>query len=336
MNSVVLLVHPSFWRICREGALNLALKELEICCQRSEIEGEISLINLGGVDYLQMNSIKAFSKDQLESLSKLSFLMAFFEKKGELLFPLNKIRSGEMEEKLSSILKYSGKTNELFTRLMIHIALLSCECVLPKRPLLFDPLCGKGTTLFEGLIAGFNVYGVEIGKKAVGEAAIYFKKYLETEKYRHFLKKEHRDGKNALVYTFEFAKDKKELLENPFKLCFMAGDSKKADKYFKQNSFHLLVADLPYGVAHGNVTKEGKNSLTRNPSELLKACLPSWAKLLKKGGSLVLSWNSFLLSAKDMGEIILENGFSLKFEPKIFEHRVDQAIRRDIMVAIKK
>lgn len=100
----------------------------------------------------------------------------------------------------------------------------------------------------------------------------------------------------------------------------------------------MIVGDLPYGVVHGSVTRERQSSLTRNPAELLKACLPSWSAVLKPNGVLVIAWNCYVLPREEMVLLFEEQGLTVKKEDAYlqFEHRVDQSILRDIIVAQKK
>ena len=55
---------------------------------------------------------------------------------------------------------------------MINVALLSSDFYNTKDINLLDPVAGKGTTLFESLIAGYNIYGIEINPNVVHEACI--------------------------------------------------------------------------------------------------------------------------------------------------------------------
>ena len=109
---------------------------------------------------------------------------------------------------LSAILKYTGKTNALFTRLLLHIAeLFPARRAGADRPLrLLDPVAGKGTTLFEALMRGWDACGIEIVQKAAHEGAVYFQKYLETGRWKHTLQKEKAHG--APAWRFAFARDK--------------------------------------------------------------------------------------------------------------------------------
>ena len=73
--------------------------------------------------------------------------------------------------------------------MMINVALMSGGFSDDQRIELLDPIAGKGTTLFAGLIYGFNVSGIEIGKNAVHDASVFFKKNLELERYKHTFSK---------------------------------------------------------------------------------------------------------------------------------------------------
>lgn len=117
----------------------------------------------------------------------------------------------------------------------------------------------------------------------------------------------------------------------------VAGNSVYADKFFKKNSFDAIVGDLPYGVQHGNVTNEKQSSLTRNPKDLVKACLPAWKTVLKPGGVIALSWNTFVFPKPQFAKIMEDEGLAVLEEGAYsqLEHRVDNAIRRDIIFAKK-
>lgn len=337
---LLIMMNPAFLRICREGAIKLAQAELRLCCVPLEVPPDaIAIRNIAGIDYFSISRSTAFSEKEITHLSRLSFAYAIFEEVDGLLRPLRLIKPGFIGDSISSILKYPGKTNELFTRLLIHVALLSCKCLTDSRPILLDPVSGKGTTLFEGLVAGCDVHGIEILEKPVHEAFVYFKKYLETGKYRHNYRGETKNGKAVKLHHFDFAATKQELKDSPHHLSMIVGDSANADSHYKKNYFHLIVGDLPYGVAHGNVAKRKQSlSPTRSPSELLNECLPAWHYLLKPGGVVALSWNSFVLSRDGIREVISKNNFE-SLEGSFydcFEHRVDQAIRRDIIIARKR
>lgn len=357
MVTYAILANPGHNRVYFDASRNLSLAELTIAGKAfSTVCENFRREEIEGIPYYMMDAAETLSRREVGILSRLSFCYAIFtaetSKNGEkILRPVSKVDEAFFPPSVSSILKYSGKTNELFTRTMLNAALYSSDFLGEgERIRLLDPISGKGTTLYEGLVCGFDVSGVEIGEKTVHEASVYFKKFLESEKWKHSYSAEKLSGENksyrAKAHRFQFAPGKEDYKDAAKirNLTMVAGDSRFADRYFKKNSFHLIAGDLPYGVAHGNVAGEwrsaaGKtsNSLTRNPKELLCACLPAWRKVLKPGGAVALSWNTFVLPKREMAEVLEQNGFAvLTGGPyDMFEHRVDQAIKRDIIVARK-
>src|SRR5690606_18783054 len=101
-------------------------------------------------------------------------------------------------------------------------------------------------------------------------------------------------------------------------------------------SFHAIVADAPYGVAHGSRTAGA--GLRRSPLQLLADAAPVWARLLRPGGALGISWNVHVARRPDAAEVLAAAGLRVLDEGPYarFRHRVDQAITRDILVAVKR
>jgi hypothetical protein len=282
----------------------LALAELRVASTQLEVScTEIDIKEIKGVRYLSMITDAAISAYDLEVLSRLSFVFALYEarEQGEetLLVPLLQHEYQYLDNKISSLLKYQGKTNELFTKMMINVALLSSDFTHRDKLSLLDPVAGRGTTLYEGTVYGMDVTGVEIDAKSSLAIIQFFKKYLQDERYKYINSRRAVAGKNKAeaVYAeaFEYARSKEEFkaLETRKNFSIVTGPSQDSAKYFKNESFHLIVGDLPYGVSHGNTSDSSSRSITRNPSELITECLPQWQKVLKRGGVLVLSWNSF-------------------------------------------
>ena len=340
-----ILANPGHNRVYFSASQQLSLGELALAGARFQAGFHSPAVEeIGGVPYYTFATDTALTEADYAILSRLSFCYAMFACKGEGLIPINKTGPRFFEAGLSTILKYSGKTNELFTRALLNVALYASDFYGAEEIHLLDPVAGKGTTLFEGLQLGYKVSGIEIGGKAVQEATAYFKRYLQTEKYKHSYKKERLSGANksfrSTIHQFTFAPDKDAFKDSKQSgaLTMVEGDSRYADQMFAKSSFHIIAGDLPYGVAHGNVTNEKQTSLTRNPSELLAACLPAWRRVLKSGGALALAWNSLVLSRADMEKILAEHGLVVQNQPPYdqFAHQVDNSIRRDIVVGQKK
>jgi hypothetical protein len=343
----LILQNPGHNRVYYNAADKLALAELKLASEKLSTNcNEIQIASIENIRYLSIETKDELSNSDLDILSRLSFVFAIFtfEKinNKHYLAPIKKYEYEYIDSKISNLLKYPGKTNELFTKMMVNVALLSSDFNYSDNIMLLDPIAGKGTTLYESAVYGFNSYGIELETKFVHESNIFFKKYLENEHIKH--KSNTRQifskGKKEVInlHEFEYALTKEDFKDKKTKkLGFINGNTLEAYKYFKKESFHLIVGDLPYGIAHGNKGKNKTGSITRNPSELLEASLPEWGKVLLKGGVIVMAWNSFLVSRQKLSELFKANGFEVLSQNPYdeFEHMVDKSIKRDIVVAKK-
>ena len=333
MKKYAVMQNPGHNRVYFNASVGLAKSELaalnNINIKIENIKEEI----YGGVEYISFESSE-LSEHDLILLSRLSFVYAIFEVCGDMLKPVNKNHSYYFSDDLNMILKYSGKTNELFTRMMINLAVLASRFDFLDNLNLLDPVCGKGTSIFDGLICGYNSYGIDISEKLINESAQFYKKYLETGRYKHTHKKEKISGADfkSQRYFFEASKNKDDQKINKSLSCeFISGDSVNAGKYYKKNFFNIIAGDLPYGIQHENSAFGNK---MRNPSDLIAACLPAWLEVLKPGGGLAVSWNTFLLKREQLEDIFRANGLEI-INYGDLSHRVDQAIMRDLIIARK-
>ena len=349
MYKYAILQNPGHNRVYFNSSLKLSVNELSFASDKlSEPLNEIQEEIFGGVEYITFKTQEKLNNSDLILLSSLSFTYAIFEiithENKQMLLPAQKNGSYYFSDDLNTILKYSGKTNEIFTRMMINLAVFASSFDYADTLSLLDPVCGKGTTMFEGLICGYNSFGVELSEKLVDESYHYLKKYLETGKYKHEMKKESIGGKNinntsfkSRRYLFDIAKNKDDKKNNK-SLVFeiIEGDTQNIEKFYKKNTFNIIVGDLPYGIQHANTAK---GNTMRNPLDLLENSLPVWVNTLKFGGVIVLAWNTFILKRADIERIFRENNLEMPYENREdkfnFEHRVDQAINRDIIIGVK-
>lgn len=344
----LLLRNPGHNRVYYLESENLALAELTLTTRRFEQACEhIEVIDIAGISYLTFTVGRPLSEIELTWLSSLSFIFALFQQPADAseaaLQPVALTPLDYVDSKISMLLKYSGKTNEIFTRLMINVALLSSDYGYADPIHLLDPVSGKGTTLFEAATYGFDVTGIEMDRKKVHETAVFLKKFLEQDKYKHSVSKRPmysaQGGAEAYIQDFEYARDKESFKSEGSRkhLSLIAGNAIHSRRYFKAEKFHLIVGDLPYGIAHGNVSHKKHKSPTRSPAELMETCLPEFHQILKAGGSLVLAWNTFVWGRDAFAELLAEHGFQLLDASPYdqFSHRVDQSIKRDIIVARK-
>jgi tRNA G10 N-methylase Trm11 len=223
---------------------------------------------------------------------------------------------------------------------MINLATSSCDTNAQK-PSLFDPVAGKGTTLYDALMLGYNAYGIEILQKYFEESCHYAAKFMQKEKFKHTTKKDRifdvKSIKISDAYTLEFAPDKKSFAAKDtgiFKI--FSADTRIADRLIKKNTIDMLVGDLPYGIQHAN-RKNAKKQMARSAEELLVEAMPKWYALLKPGASLVLSFNEPTTHKKNLEHALKSNGMVVLDEDKYtdYRHRVDSSIVRDVIVAVK-
>lgn len=331
--SYFVLPHPGLNAVFFDVSQTLSLAELALCLQKLETScTNVRTCQLAGARFYAFDAEQPLAQADIQRLSRLSSLYALFIGEGALLRPLEPQCEKPFGDNLSAILKYTGKTNALFTRLMLHIAELSLQYVPNGRLRLLDPVAGKGTTLYEALMRGFDAAGIEIVGTAAREAAAYFQKYLETEKWKHTIQKGKNHGASYWEYTF--AKSKALRKEAPGKWLMVAGDAKFAEQYFGKESFDIIVGDLPYGVLHGNIVG---STFSHTPEILLQTCLPAWYAVLRPGGVLALSFNNLPFSTANMIALLSQNGYTvLRDTPyDALAHRVDASIRRDIVIGIK-
>ncbi len=343
----LLLRNPGHNRVYYLESEKLALAELTLTLHRLEQTcASIESVDLVGVNYLSFIVEKSLSEYDLAWLSRLSFIFALFVQvvgDESNLKPVALNPPSHIDPKISMLLKYGGKTNEIFTRMMINVGLLSSDYSFTDSIQLLDPVAGKGTTLYEAATSGFDVTGIETERKMVHETTLFFKRFLEEEKYKHSLTKHSMysssTGQEAFIQLFEYAPDKQAFKSEIDRkhLAIIAGNAIHSRRYFKAEKFHLIIGDLPYGIAHGNKGKKKHTSRTRSPAELMQTTLPEFHKILKKGGCLVLAWNKFVWPREEFAALLYTTGFQvLDADPyDQFTHRVDQSIKRDIVVARK-
>nr|WP_257098650.1 hypothetical protein [Pseudovibrio flavus] len=223
---------------------------------------------------------------------------------------------------------------------MVNLAINACSTDSEKKTLL-DPMCGKGTTLFEGIIRGMNVVGTEVQSASFADLQAFLIKYLKTGRFKHRIRREKRSDSNgkkfADFFYVETAATKEAFADdNKLTLQVYCADTRRLPELVKKQCCDMLVCDLPYGVQHGSKTAS-TGRLSRSPAELLEDSIAGWVNSMKSGASIVLSFNEFTLKW-DVAKEILENaGLTVKAEAPFagYLHRVDQSINRNIICAVK-
>ena len=329
-----LLLYPH-QNIRYRASLNKITKEsLRLSLLMFGRETYISDEQLGAGYFLNFETPQ-LSEKELRYLSQLAGVyMAFIEENGAL-YPIDKKPCNYVPEDIAALLKYKGKTNEMFTDAMVNIALaLSNFGNAFDQPLtVCDPLAGKGTSLMLALMHGYNSLGIEISAKDIQETVGYLKRYFEYHRIKYKYSKnsltvhEHQGG---IEHKWNIANTNVEYKNGEFRsLKLICGDTRNASIFLGKESAHIMVADLPYGVQTGTA---GKNI---SIIQTIREALPGWKTVLKTGGTLCISFNTYVTARADLIELGLRSGFQ-HLETKDLVHWVEQAINRDVLVFKKE
>ena len=336
-----IFVLPNHNRVYRDQAPGLAEAELEVL-NHTVLNGEISGIrqdNPGGMPCIRFSVPGELDPKSLEYISALSFRYGVFIIEDEMLRPVAIPRKTYFQDDLLSIMKYSGKTNEAFTALLYNVTLWAGEFAgdFGTRLRVLDPVCGRGTTLYYGLYMGHDVDGIEVAKADVQAIDEFFTRYLKDHRYKHTIDrgrfKRPQGGVGKKVFV-QGAPDKEALKSDPFSTMVVNDDTVNANNHYSKNTYHAIVADLPYGVQHGG-SGPGRGLITND--DLLKRALPGWIKILKTGGTMGMSWNANSIPRNQLTGILERAGLEVQESPPFtsFGHRVDHSVHRDLIVARK-
>jgi hypothetical protein len=339
MPRYALLLAPSANRVYADQAGRMSQAELAAFAPALSGDlSEIGTMRLGGVEYLTFTA--SLSPKDIAYLSNLSAAYALFTLvEDELLRPVELTPLARYDSDLITIPKYAGKTNEQFTKLLLNLTLLasaSASRMLDGGITVCDPLCGRGTTLNQALMYGYDAIGVEMDGKDVEAYKLFLQTWLKRKRLKHTaeLVPVRRQGKRAarrLEVTMAASKDDHKAGAVQ-KVTVVQGDTTQLDGLLRANCADILVTDLPYGVVHGSFNEDG--GINRSPLDLLERAVPQWRGLLRTGGALGLSWNLKVAKRALAEDILLANGFELVPEAAL-AHRVDQGIERDVIVARK-
>lgn len=329
-----LLVSPSTNRVYAQAAAALAVAELQTVSSQV-LDGALSEIapqTLGSVSYVTFIA-DALTEQAHSWLSNLAATFALFglDDAGKLS-PLDLQRWDELDSDLLSIQKYSGKTNEAFTKLLLNVTLAASAFAGERRALsLLDPLCGRGTTLNQALMYGFHATGVELDKKDFEAYTFFIQRWVKDKRLKHNAVLGHVKGHPKLDVELGATKERFKAGDTR-RLTYVSADTHAIAEVFQPRSFDLIVTDAPYGVQHG---AQSGDATSRKPLELLTSALPVWRAVLRPGGAIGISWNNVVLRREKLAQLLAENGLQVctPLAHDAFEHRVDTSIQRDLIVA---
>ncbi len=317
----------------RQSLLQLAVQELAMTLSALGREAEVIPKEMGGATFLTFEAAKLTERD-MRMLSQLASIYMLFAMEDGKLTPLARTHPNYIGEDLPALLKYKGKTNEMFTDTMLTMA-LAASAFMPvhdSQLVVCDPMAGRGTTLMLALRRGYHGVGIEIGKADVKEAADYMTRYLEF----HRIKYKRTDS--ALTVRgqvggrenkFVFSDSAEHFKDGDTRtLRLICGDTREAAALLKPGSVHLMVTDAPYGVQKGTAGRQDSIGGT------IAAALPGWFSVLKSGGVLAMSFNTHVTKRDGLVRLFEKAGFEI-VQTANLEHWVEQAISRDVILARK-
>ena len=329
-----ILIRPHRNQRYQEGVVRLSRAELINQLRRLGEEGTVEAGRRVGGDFLDF-ACRPLGGEEVALLSSHSHLQMLFERRADgLLLPLCGEKSAYLGEDLAYVQKYKGKTNEAFTMHLINQALCASDFWKSSRVELLDPMCGRGTTLFQAINRGFCATGAEIHPAEIEECAGYFKRYLEVHRVKHAQVRRSLtlEGKGVPVTEYSFAGDAEAFRAGDTRaLRLIACDALKLPALLRKQRFHLIVADLPYGVQHAPGAQGRK---TAPFEEIAAQSLCAWRKLLAPGGAMALSFNVHTLPAERVRRLMEQAGLEVMRGEGFdgLEHFVEQAIMRDVAV----
>ncbi|MDF0528695.1 SAM-dependent methyltransferase [Tsukamurella sp. 8F] len=342
MAQYALLPAPSANRVYARSALDLVVAELTVL-GAGAFGGRLSspeVRELAGVEYVLFTA--DLSAADLALFAHASSVYALFEIAGDLLRPVAVPSPDRYPSDLLTILKYQGKTNEQFTRLLLTVTAASAERperLTEGRMRLLDPVCGRGTTLNQAAILGLDAVGIDVDGKDFDLYSVFLTTWLKDNRLKHKAATTPVRREHALLAK------KYEAVFAPTREAYAAGhtqsvtmylaDTARAAQLIRPGTVDLVVGDLPYGVRHGS---SGPKGLARGPLDLLDSAVGGWAATLRTGGAMGLSWNTLVAPRADVAAALDGAGLDVLSGPGYdgFAHRVDRSILRDLMVARKR
>lgn len=339
-----ILLLPAANRVYADASRQLLAGELGVM-SRTVLDGRVSDVGertLGGVPYLTFTLPELTARDR-DFLANLSSLYALFRLHDDgRLAPVELRRLDRFDDDLLTIQKYAGKTNEHFTKLLLNVTVLASASAtaMPDRPLrVLDPLCGRGTTLNQALMYGWDAAGVDLDGRDFEAYGTFLRTWLKRKRLKHTVEstRVRRDRKvlgRKLQVAVGASKERWKAGEK-HDLTVVHADTVRATDFFRPRSFDVLVTDAPYGVQHGS--RGPDRTLTRSPVGLLRSALPGWLTLLRPGGAVGISWNARVAPREELVELLAAHHLQVCDDGPFreFQHRVDQAVLRDVVVARK-
>jgi hypothetical protein len=247
---------------------------------------------------------------------------------GPLLRPLEPRFTPFVPLEMAEVRRYKGKTNELFTQVLLNMAIFAGAYreQFTGRLRILDPLAGGCTTLFLALAAGYDAFGIELNRHDVETSEVFVRQYFHSE-HISYKERDEKGRKAGRRYQFEVGRK-----GDTRHLVLVHGETAQAVQHLQEvpggPRVHAIVGDLPYGIQHfGEI------------ASLLTQALPAWERLLLPGGTLALAWNATHIERAALLDLVKKRTrLYTRDDPPYTQlvHTVDRVIkRRDILIATK-
>lgn len=344
MTHLALLLQPSFNRVYAKQAPDVVAAELALLdgLVLDGALGPAQVVERGGAPFLDVHPAGPVDELALAVLRNLSGTYLVAEVDQGALRPLDVAPRSRYDDDLLTTLRYSGKTNEQLTQLLVNLALGATadgwrRLVDGEALTLLDPLAGRGTTLNQGLTYGLDVVGIEAHEADAEAYHQFVTRWLREHRAKHAstARRYTRAGEptaHRATTTITRTPDGEPVDQV---VDVIHDDTVNAREHLKRSSVDLVATDLPYGVQHG--ARSAAWGRSRSPDALLAEALPVWRSVVRGGGGLALSWNRRALPRAEVASLLAEGGWEVvvDVDDDRLEHRVDRAITRDVVVARK-
>ncbi len=288
--------------------------------------------SLGGLEFLLVDLDEPTEADLaiLDYFGTIAGVYDYFPdlagQEGPFLRPRDPAAVAFLPPELIETRRYRGKTNELFTMVLLNLAVFAGEFAtqIGSRLRILDPLAGGGTTLFTALVRGYDAFGIEREKEDFDTTDAYLQQFLRAigTPYQRVEERVRSVGRRAI-----FTIGRKG--EPTRTLGLLHGDTVNALELLAGipggSRFHAVVSDLPYGIQHQGQIQH-----------LLERALPRWGEVLLPGGTMALAWEASRVRREiAIAAVERHRGLRVINTPPYdtLEHAVDRQIKhRDILV----
>jgi SAM-dependent methyltransferase len=336
----LILLAPTANRVYAADAPRLAQAELGVMAAGFGLpDPGVSITRMAGVHYLSLSTSSDLTSSAVRVVSHLSAAHALFRREGPLLAPIELPQTARYPGDLVTIQKYQGKTNEQWTRLLLNVTAAATRDpgkLLDGTLQVFDPMCGRGTTLNIALSLGLDATGVDLDGKDFQAYSAFIKTWMRQHRLKHSadesgLRTSGRNRGKQLQVEVAVSKDAHRSGDIQH-VTYLSTDTTDLDGLIRPRSVDVIVTDTPYGVQHGS----HGDRLARSPLALLDRALPGWLRVLRGGGAVGLSFNRHVAPRDDLAALLRAHRLTLVGDdPDAFRHRVDASIDRDLIVARK-